>query len=156
MERICSPGANSFLLEETPFSQGFSLKGSNLEVTKAVSIWKKKMTKIYQVCPFLKEKVLCKNIMFQMDFHNEKCIVYIVEKHYTNFISVDIEMKYPTKYKDLTETWSGAEESLFRVLTDMYRSNYCAISKLLWNKSCKQVSFEWLLGCRAVHVVSKL
>ncbi|WAR25032.1 EZH2-like protein [Mya arenaria] len=34
---------------------------------------------------------------------------------------------------------SGAEQSLFRVLTDMYRSNYCAIAKLLWEKSCKQV-----------------
>lgn len=49
------------------------------------------------------------------------------------------EMLYPTKHKDLTEAWTGAEESLFRVLTDIYRSNYCAISKLLWNKSCKQV-----------------
>ena len=55
---------------------------------------------------------------------------------------VDIEMKYPTKHKEVTEIWSGAEESLFRVVADIYRSNYCAISKLLWNKSCKQVSSD--------------
>ena len=57
----------------------------------------------------------------------------------TVFFFSDIEMRYPTKHKEVTENWTGAEESLFRVLSDMYRSNYCAISKLLWNKSCKQV-----------------
>lgn len=43
------------------------------------------------------------------------------------------------KEKKTTPEWTGAEESLFRVIADMYRTNYCAIAKLLWNKSCKQV-----------------
>lgn len=38
-----------------------------------------------------------------------------------------------------SEVWSGAEESLFRVLHDMYRNNYCAISKLIQTKNCKEV-----------------
>jgi histone-lysine N-methyltransferase EZH2 len=46
------------------------------------------------------------------------------------------------KSKKITEDWTGAEESLFRVLAEMYRTNYCAIAKLLWNKNCKQVGFD--------------
>jgi len=44
------------------------------------------------------------------------------------------------KEKTVTGEWTGAEQSMFRVLADMYRTNYCAIAKLLWKKSCKQVS----------------
>lgn len=51
----------------------------------------------------------------------------------------NLEMRYPMKNKKYTEDWKGSEQSLFRVLADMYRTNYCAIAKLLWNKSCKQV-----------------
>ncbi|XP_052792283.1 histone-lysine N-methyltransferase EZH2-like isoform X1 [Mya arenaria] len=50
-----------------------------------------------------------------------------------------LEQRFPMKEKNVRLEWTGAEQSLFRVLTDMYRSNYCAIAKLLWEKSCKQV-----------------
>ncbi|KAK7507789.1 hypothetical protein BaRGS_00000754 [Batillaria attramentaria] len=42
--------------------------------------------------------------------------------------------RFPTKAE-----WSGAEESLFRVVADMYRNNYCALSKLIGSKTCQQV-----------------
>ena len=51
-----------------------------------------------------------------------------------------LDQRYPTKPKKITQEWTGSEESMFRVVADMYRTNYCAIAKLLWNKSCKQVS----------------
>lgn len=51
----------------------------------------------------------------------------------------DLDMKYPMRTKKIIDEWTGAEESLFRVLADMYRTNYCAIAKLLWNKNCKLV-----------------
>ncbi|KAH3880109.1 hypothetical protein DPMN_004022 [Dreissena polymorpha] len=61
-----------------------------------------------------------------------------------------LDVRYPMKDKQTTEDWSGAEESMFRVLVDMYRTNYCSIAKLLWNKSCKQV-YEF-----ATHEMSHL
>ncbi|KAL4227030.1 Histone-lysine N-methyltransferase ezh1 [Mactra antiquata] len=51
----------------------------------------------------------------------------------------NLDMKYPMRTKKIIDAWTGAEESLFRVLADMYRTNYCAIAKLLWNKNCKLV-----------------
>ncbi|XP_046378012.1 histone-lysine N-methyltransferase EZH2-like [Haliotis rufescens] len=53
--------------------------------------------------------------------------------------ATDIEIKFPFREDAITPNWNGAEESLFRVLNDMYRNNYCAISKLIGTKSCKQV-----------------
>ncbi|KAJ8264568.1 hypothetical protein GJAV_G00150800 [Gymnothorax javanicus] len=35
--------------------------------------------------------------------------------------------------------WSGAEESLFRVLHGTYYNNFCSISRLIGSKTCKQV-----------------
>ncbi|XP_060574503.1 histone-lysine N-methyltransferase EZH2-like [Ruditapes philippinarum] len=55
-----------------------------------------------------------------------------------------LDLKYPMKSKKVVKEWTGAEESLFRVLAEMYRTNYCAIAKLLWNKNCKQV-YEFAL-----------
>ena len=40
-----------------------------------------------------------------------------------------------------TPEWTGADESLFRVLLDMYRNNYCNIAKIIGTKNCRQVSF---------------
>uniref|UniRef100_A0A8C9VVN8 [histone H3]-lysine(27) N-trimethyltransferase n=1 Tax=Scleropages formosus TaxID=113540 RepID=A0A8C9VVN8_SCLFO len=38
-----------------------------------------------------------------------------------------------------TVQWSGAEESLFRVLHGTYYNNFCSISRLIGTKTCKQV-----------------
>lgn len=43
--------------------------------------------------------------------------------------------------------WSGAEESLFRVLHGTYYNNFCSISRLIGTKTCKQVSAAGL-GCQ--------
>lgn len=55
----------------------------------------------------------------------------------------------PTKLRpgddDVTEQessvvqWSGAEESLFRVLHGTYFNNFCSIARLIGTKNCKQV-----------------
>ncbi|KAK3082707.1 hypothetical protein FSP39_003239 [Pinctada imbricata] len=49
-----------------------------------------------------------------------------------------IRQKKP-KMKKLSDTWTGAEESLFRVVRDMHSTNYCAIAKLISSKNCLQV-----------------
>ncbi|CAH1788185.1 unnamed protein product [Owenia fusiformis] len=36
-------------------------------------------------------------------------------------------------------TWTGAEESMFRVVFDLQRNNYCGMAKLIGTKTCKQV-----------------
>uniref|UniRef100_A0A4W5P7B3 [histone H3]-lysine(27) N-trimethyltransferase n=1 Tax=Hucho hucho TaxID=62062 RepID=A0A4W5P7B3_9TELE len=38
--------------------------------------------------------------------------------------------------------WSGAEESLFRVLHGTYYNNFCSIARLISTKSCKQVNHQ--------------
>lgn len=53
----------------------------------------------------------------------------------------DVEIMFPQRRGPTKAEWSGAEESLFRVVADMYRNNYCALSKLIGSKTCRQVSF---------------
>lgn len=51
----------------------------------------------------------------------------------------DMDFHFPERHKPTAAEWSGAEESLFRVLADMCRNDYCTQSKLISSKSCKQV-----------------
>ncbi|XP_029645700.1 histone-lysine N-methyltransferase EZH2 isoform X2 [Octopus sinensis] len=51
----------------------------------------------------------------------------------------DSEIMFPVRKKPTSDEWSGAEESLFRVLHDVYRNNYCVVAKLISSKNCMQV-----------------
>lgn len=53
--------------------------------------------------------------------------------------ATDMEIKFPERHRPTTADWSGAEESLFRVLADIHRNHYCTLSKLIGTKTCKQV-----------------
>lgn len=53
--------------------------------------------------------------------------------------AADVEIMFPQRRGPTKDEWSGAEESLFRVVADMYRNNYCALSKLIGSKTCRQV-----------------
>uniref|UniRef100_A0A3P9IHS7 [histone H3]-lysine(27) N-trimethyltransferase n=1 Tax=Oryzias latipes TaxID=8090 RepID=A0A3P9IHS7_ORYLA len=48
--------------------------------------------------------------------------------------------------------WSGAEESLFRVLHGTYFNNFCSIARLIGTKSCKQV-YEFAVKEVLIHRV---
>ncbi|KAL2101204.1 hypothetical protein ACEWY4_002965 [Coilia grayii] len=48
------------------------------------------------------------------------------------------------------QQWSGAEESLFRVLHGTYFNNFCSISKLIGTKTCKQV-YEFAVKEVLIH-----
>ncbi|ESP00855.1 hypothetical protein LOTGIDRAFT_200654 [Lottia gigantea] len=71
------------------------------------------------------------------------CMIYNIP-YYSYFVYqylciVDVEIRYPVRKEPTDPVWNGAEESLFRVVHDMYRNNYCAISKIIGSKNCKQV-----------------
>ncbi|TNN56801.1 Histone-lysine N-methyltransferase EZH1 [Liparis tanakae] len=48
--------------------------------------------------------------------------------------------------------WSGAEESLFRVLHGTYFNNFCSIARLIGTKSCKEV-YEFAVKEVLIHRV---
>jgi hypothetical protein len=45
----------------------------------------------------------------------------------------------PPPSRPVTEEWSGAEQSVFRVLIDCFYNNYCTVARLIETKTCKQV-----------------
>ncbi|KAK3798971.1 hypothetical protein RRG08_009165 [Elysia crispata] len=51
----------------------------------------------------------------------------------------DLDIKFPPRTCPTAEAWTPAEESLMRVLADVFRSNYCSVAKLIGTKSCMQV-----------------
>lgn len=48
--------------------------------------------------------------------------------------------------------WSGAEESLFRVLHGTYFNNFCSIARLIGTKNCKEVKHTGTYRCSLVLV----
>uniref|UniRef100_A0A673BF53 [histone H3]-lysine(27) N-trimethyltransferase n=1 Tax=Sphaeramia orbicularis TaxID=375764 RepID=A0A673BF53_9TELE len=48
--------------------------------------------------------------------------------------------------------WSGAEESLFRVLHGTYFNNFCSIARLIGTKNCKEV-YEFAVNEALIHRV---
>ncbi|XP_067123656.1 histone-lysine N-methyltransferase EZH2 isoform X1 [Centruroides vittatus] len=48
-------------------------------------------------------------------------------------------MMPPLNSTELDVEWSGAEQSLFRVLWRVFYNNYCAISQIMMGKTCSQV-----------------
>ena len=56
----------------------------------------------------------------------------------------------PPPRKQPTEEWSGAEQSLFRVLIDCFYNNYCTVARLIETKTCKQV-YDFALK-EALHI----
>ncbi|XP_076312895.1 histone-lysine N-methyltransferase EZH2-like isoform X2 [Tachypleus tridentatus] len=45
----------------------------------------------------------------------------------------------PQNPSDLEVEWTGAEQSLFRVIWRVFYNNYCAIARMIMSKSCAQV-----------------
>ncbi|XP_022245263.1 histone-lysine N-methyltransferase EZH2-like isoform X3 [Limulus polyphemus] len=45
----------------------------------------------------------------------------------------------PQNPSDLEVEWTGAEQSLFRVIWRIFYNNYCAIARMIMSKSCAQV-----------------
>ncbi|XP_042564839.1 histone-lysine N-methyltransferase EZH1 [Clupea harengus] len=50
------------------------------------------------------------------------------------------------------QQWSGAEESLFRVLHGTYFNNFCSISRLIGTKTCRQV-YDFAMKEMLIHRV---
>ncbi|KAL0992799.1 hypothetical protein UPYG_G00098590 [Umbra pygmaea] len=53
---------------------------------------------------------------------------------------------------ELPVQWSGAEESMFRVLHGTYYNNFCSIARLIGTKNCKQV-YEFAVKDVLIHRV---
>lgn len=70
--------------------------------------------------------------------NNSSCVTSSENSEESNNAD-DLDIKFPPCTNPTTEDWTGAEESLVRVLTGVYRSNYCSISKLIRTKNCQQV-----------------
>uniref|UniRef100_A0A9J8CC90 [histone H3]-lysine(27) N-trimethyltransferase n=1 Tax=Cyprinus carpio carpio TaxID=630221 RepID=A0A9J8CC90_CYPCA len=57
-----------------------------------------------------------------------------------------------TEESDSPPQWSGAEESLFRVLHGTYYNNFCSIARLIGTKTCREV-YEFAVKEMLIHRV---
>ncbi|RXN18341.1 histone-lysine N-methyltransferase EZH1 isoform X2 [Labeo rohita] len=57
-----------------------------------------------------------------------------------------------TEESDSPPQWSGAEESLFRVLHGTYYNNFCSIARLIGTKTCREV-YEFAVKEVLIHRV---
>ncbi|XP_056435010.1 histone-lysine N-methyltransferase EZH1 [Gadus chalcogrammus] len=67
----------------------------------------------------------------------------------TKLRPVEEELAGPPTEED---PWTGAEESLFRVLHGTYYNNFCSIARLIGSKNCKQV-YEFAVKEVLIHRV---
>lgn len=62
-----------------------------------------------------------------------------------NIIAGSLTYVKQEKQSEKGDNWLPGEESLFRVVQDMHRTNYCAIAKLIKTKTCVQVCVDMTL-----------
>lgn len=100
------------------------------------------------------ENIRISNILFATKrIHCSQYFFFVFFLSYVRITEGNSRCQTPTKLRpgddDVTEQessvvqWSGAEESLFRVLHGTYFNNFCSIARLIGTKNCKQV--RWTL-----------
>lgn len=70
--------------------------------------------------------------------HNRKRVIPDKDACEGKYNVLDHNNQRQMTLADLETTWSGAEQSLFRVLWRVFCGNYCAISQMIRDKTCAQ------------------
>ncbi|CAB1341729.1 unnamed protein product [Coregonus sp. 'balchen'] len=73
------------------------------------------------------------------------CVCFCVRSESNSRCQTPTKLRPGEEHREQVETpvqWSGAEESLFRVLHGTYYNNFCSIARLISTKTCKQVNHQ--------------